>query len=116
MDELSTDDVVPVSTSDLDAVTVITLRATAVPQLLVAVYFTVSAPTATACNMPVVAMVAILVVTLLHTPVPTTPLTLRVSACAMITELLPAIVPAFGSGFTVIALVVLYVPQLLVTL
>ena len=82
-----------------NGLTVITCVATAVPQLLVTVYCMLSVPVATPVTTPPETVAFAFVV--LHTP----PLEASLNRMFAPTQTLatPVIIPAFGSGFTVIA-------------
>ncbi len=93
--------------------TVTTVVATAVPQLLVTAYDIIEVPAAMPVTTPVALMVATPVETELHTP----PATASLKAVVIVgqTTSVPVILPALGDGLTVTTAVAATVPQLLVT-
>ncbi len=70
-------------------------------------------PAETAVTRPVPLIVATAVAVLLHTPPPAASVSVVVPAGH--SEVVPVMVPATGSGFTVTILIATAVPQLLVT-
>lgn len=92
---------------------VMILVATAVPQLLVTLYFMVSVPVVSPVTVPVVFTVAIVVNTLLHVP----PLvaSVRVMVEPTHTAAAPAILPALAAAVTTTFCDTVKVPQGLVT-
>lgn len=87
--------------------------AVAVPQPLVTVYFMVSVPVDTPVTTPPPVMVAIVLKTLLHTPLPAASVRVTCEATHTLDE--PAILPALGRALTVKARMDDAVPQPLVS-
>lgn len=95
--------------------TVTTTDALTVPHTEVTVYLIVELPAATPVTTPVVAFtVAAAVLVLLQVPPPVPSLD-KVVVEPVHRKVVPLIVPAFGSGLTVIAAVAVAVPQVVVT-
>jgi hypothetical protein len=106
--------VVPVITPGSGNVEMVTnVVAAATPQVVVTVYEIIDVPFATPVTTPDVLIVATDVVTLLHTPPVTRSVSVVVEPGHVV--VVPEIVPASGSGSTVIIIVSYTVPQVLVT-
>jgi hypothetical protein len=82
----------------------------------VIVYLIVTTPGLTLCTTPPVVTVAMAVLLLLHTCKPPVAPSTNVVVDPAQTVMVPVMVPADGSAFTVIATVSVAIPQLLVTL